>query len=253
MKTAAWDSRTALELPEEVDLQLEVANVGSRTLAILIDLTFCAIILLAVYMLTTLFARETNPDWISRLGSSFLTILLLVLVFGAQWIYFNVFEWLWNGQTPGKRLMHLRVIKVDGAPVSWIDVLLRNLSRPIDTFGPMGLIGLLMIFVGRKAQRLGDLMARTLVIHETPIDWSIFDQEEGTASPVSTAPSIRLSTAQWELLHRFLNRRGELPPEVRARLADSVYASLKPLARGTDLERSTLPAEAWLVEFARRT
>ena len=106
-------------------------------------------------------------DWLTRLSSNALEMLLLLLIFGFQWCYFNFFEWIWNGQTPGKRLLHLRVIKVDGSPVSGIDVLLRNLSRPIDTFGPMGLIGLLMIFVSRKAQRLGDLMARTLVIHET--------------------------------------------------------------------------------------
>jgi uncharacterized RDD family membrane protein YckC len=254
MNTATWGSRTtALELPEEVDLQLEVANVGSRTLAILIDLGFCAAGLLVVYLLTTILARVTMPDWITRLGSNLLTILLLLFIFGTQWVYFNVFEWWWNGQTPGKRMLHLRVIKCDGAPVSWIDVLLRNLSRPVDTFGPMGLVGLLMIFVGRRAQRLGDFMARTLVIHETPIDWSIFDGDEATDLPQATAPSIRLTPAQWELLHRFLNRRSELPPEVRSRLAESVHHHLKPLARGTDLELSPLAAEEWLVEFARRT
>ena len=110
---------------------------------------------------------------------------------GRVWPF--LFEWRWNGQTPGKRLLHLRAIKVDGSPVSWIDVLLRNLARPIDAFGPMGLIGLLMIFVSPKAQRLGDLMARTLVIHETPIDWSIFDEDP--AVPASTAPS-RAATAR---------------------------------------------------------
>ncbi|MEI9998201.1 MAG: hypothetical protein WDO13_03045 [Verrucomicrobiota bacterium] len=67
----------------------------------------------------------------------------------------------------------------DGSPVSGVDVLLRNLSRPVDTLGPMGLLGLLMIFVTRKAQRLGDLMARTIVIHETAIDWSLFDPLRG--------------------------------------------------------------------------
>jgi hypothetical protein len=185
------------------------------------------------------------------LGANAVTILLIVLIFAAQWLYFFLFEWRWNGQTPGKRLLHLRVIKVDGAPVSWIDVLLRNLARPIDAFGPMGLIGLLMIFVTPRAQRLGDLMARTLVIHETPIDWSIFD--EAGEGPAAAAPSIRLSAAQWELLHRFLNRRAELPPEVRGRVAASVYAHLKPLALGTDLELSRLEPEEWLVEFARRT
>jgi uncharacterized RDD family membrane protein YckC len=243
---------TDLELPEEIDLQLEVANVGSRTLAILVDLGICAVVLLTVYVAASLLAQNVS-DWMTSFGSSAVTIILITLIFAAQWLYFFLFEWRWNGQTPGKRLLHLRAIKVDGSPVSWIDVLLRNLARPIDAFGPMGLIGLLMIFVSPHAQRLGDLMARTLVIHETPIDWSVFD-EAGEANPAAiAAPSIHLNSAQWELLHRFLNRRAELPSDVRTRVASSVYASLKPLALGTDLERSHLEPEAWLVEFARRT
>jgi len=253
-----WDARrTDLELPEEIDLQLQMANVGSRTLAILIDLSLCGLILFVVYSLTVLFARDTAGDFITRISGHALTILLFLLIFGFQWCYFFLFEWSWNGQTPGKRLMHLRVIKADGTPVSGIDVLLRNLSRPIDTFGPMGLLGLLMIFVSRKAQRLGDLMARTLVIHETKIDWSIFDEIEasGTAAQGATAisPSIRLAADQWELLHRYLNRREQLQPEMRQRLAQSLYDNLRPLAKGTDLERSLLPPEEWLVELARRT
>jgi len=248
--------KTELELPEEIDLQVEVANVGSRTLAILIDLTLGGLVLLVVYCLGMLFAHNVADDWLTRFSSNALTMLLILLVFGFQWIYFNLFEWIWNGQTPGKRMLHLRVIKIDGSPVSGIDVLLRNLSRPIDTLGPMGLNGLFMIFVSRKAQRLGDVMAGTLVIHETAIDWSIFDQIEGPAASSGTsitAPAIRLTSAQWELLHRYLNRRNQLQVEVRERLALSLYEQLKPLAKGTDLELSPLPSEDWLVELARRT
>ena len=252
----AWYARkTELELPEEIDLQVELANVGSRTLAILVDLALGGLVLFIVYALTMLLARNVADDWLTRLSSNALKTLLIVLIFGFQWCYFNLFEWMWNGQTPGKRLLHLRVIKVDGSPVSGIDVLLRNLSRPIDTLGPMGLIGLLMIFVSRKAQRLGDLMARTLVIHEVKIDWSIFDQIEGPAatSPGSTAHAIRLTSAQWELLHRYLNRRDQFEGEARRRLALTLYETLKPSVKGTELERSPLSPEDWLVELARRT
>jgi uncharacterized RDD family membrane protein YckC len=249
----AWETR--MELPEEVDLQLEIANVGSRSLAILADLSICVLIFIVVYGLTFLATRDAATDWFTEVGSNALEIGLALVIFGFQWVYFSFFEWYWNGQTPGKRLMHLRVIKADGAPVSWSDVLLRNLSRPIDSFGPMGLIGLLMIFVGSKGQRLGDLMARTLVIHETPIDWSIFDPLDNAGDGAATAalPSIRLTSEQWELLHQYLNRRAQLPAEVQARLAASLYEKLKPLARGTDLELSRLEPEAWLAELARRT
>ena len=254
--TSTWYARkTELELPEEIDLQVELANVGSRTLAILVDIALGGLVLFIVYALTMLLAHDVADDWLTRLSSNALKTLLIVLIFGFQWCYFNLFEWIWNGQTPGKRLLHLRVIKVDGSPVSGIDVLLRNLSRPIDTLGPMGLIGLLMIFVSRKAQRLGDLMARTLVIHEVKIDWSIFDQIEGPAatSPGSAAPAIRLTSAQWELLHRYLNRRDQFEGEARRRLALTLYETLKPSVKGTELDRSPLSPEDWPVELARRT
>ena len=238
-----------LELPEEIDLQLETANVGSRSLAILVDIGLCGLVLFIVYSITFLLGRNEAAGWLEQLSSNALKIVLLLLIFGFQAVYFSFFEWLWNGQTPGKRLLHLRVIKIDGTPVSGIDVLLRNLSRPIDTFGPMGLIGLVMIFISRKAQRIGDLMAGTLVIHEVPIDWTIFDQIDAT----SATPAIRLSSAQWELLHRYLNRRRQLEPATRARLALSLYQTLRAAAQGSELERSTLAPEEWLVELARRT
>ena len=252
------DSRkTELELPEDIDLQVELANVGSRTLAILIDLALGGLVLFIVYALTLIFARNVAEDWLTRLSSNILRTLFILLIFGFQWGYFNFFEWLWNGQTPGKRFLQLRVIKVDGSPVSGVDVLLRNLSRPIDTLGPMGLVGLLMIFVTRNAQRIGDVMARTLVIHETKIDWSIFDQltagDAGSLPSPGRAPAIRLTSAQWELLHRYLNRRVQLEPAARLRLAQSIRQSLASVAQGTDLALSTLPPESWLEELARRT
>ena len=254
--TSSWDARkTELELPEEIDLQVELANVGSRTLAILVDIALGGLVLFIVYALTMLLAHDEADDWLTKTSSNVLKTLLMLLIFGFQWVYFNLFEWGWNGQTPGKRLLNLRVIKADGSPVSGVDVLLRNLSRPIDTLGPMGLIGLLMIFVSRKAQRLGDVMARTFVIHETKIDWSIFDQIE-QAVAISGAPKaalIRLNSAQWELLHRYLNRRDQFEAEARKRLAVTLHDCLKPAVKGTELERSALEPDEWLLELGRRT
>jgi uncharacterized RDD family membrane protein YckC len=253
--TSTWDARkTELELPEEIDLQVELANVGSRTLAILVDISLGGLILFIVYALTMILAHDVADDWLTKVSSNVLKTVMMLLMFGFQWVYFNLFEWLWNGQTPGKRLLNLRVIKVDGSPVSGIDVLLRNLSRPIDTLGPMGLIGLLMIFVSRKAQRLGDVMARTFVIHETKIDWSIFDQIERRAAVAgTTVAAIHLTSAEWELLHRYLNRREQFEAVARQRLAVTLQESLKPAAKGTELERSTLSPEEWLLELARRS
>src|ERR1700761_2876547 len=103
MSTAftSWDTRkTELELPEEIDLQVEPANVGSRTLAILFDIGIGSLVLVAVSALTLLFAHNVTDDWLTRASSNVLTMVLVLLIFGFQWCYFNLFEWLWNGQTP---------------------------------------------------------------------------------------------------------------------------------------------------------
>jgi uncharacterized RDD family membrane protein YckC len=107
--TSTWDARkTELELPEEVDLQVELANVGSRTLAILADLALGGLILFIVYALTMLLAHNVADDWLTKVSSNVLKTVLMLLIFSFQWVYFNLFEWLWNGQTPGKRLLNLR-------------------------------------------------------------------------------------------------------------------------------------------------
>src|SRR5471030_925147 len=96
----AWDTRkTELELPEEVDLQVELANVGSRTLAILIDITVGCLVLFIVYALWELLAHDVAEDWFTKVSANVVKTVLLLLVFGFQWVYFNLFEWLWNGQT----------------------------------------------------------------------------------------------------------------------------------------------------------
>src|SRR5271170_413148 len=97
--TSTWDVRkTELELPEEINLQVELANVGSRTLAILVDLALGGLVLFIVYALTMLLAHNVADDWLTRLSSNALKIALMLLIFGFQWCYFNIFEWTWNGQ-----------------------------------------------------------------------------------------------------------------------------------------------------------
>ena len=81
--------KTELELPEEIDLQVELANVGSRTLAILIDIALGSLILFIVYSLWELLAHDVAEDWFTRMSSHVLKIVLLLLVFGFQWCYFN--------------------------------------------------------------------------------------------------------------------------------------------------------------------
>ena len=97
-----------------------------------------------------------------------LTGAVIGFVIGAfliYYAYFAMFEALWNGQTPGKRALGLRVVAGDGAPVGWLASFTRNLMRTVDML-PVGYgFGLASTLVDRWGRRLGDLVARTLVVH----------------------------------------------------------------------------------------
>jgi uncharacterized RDD family membrane protein YckC len=242
-----------IALPEQIDLDLDLASVGSRSLAMLVDLVIGGFILFIPYALLFLTARDATQSWLGQFGVSTVTLIFILLLFGFQWGYFNLFEWLWNGQTPGKRVLGLRVIRFNGAPVSWTDIFLRNLARPLDVFLTMGLVGLTMIFLSKRAQRLGDVMAQTIVIRETALDWAFIEHINSMEASGQVENPIVLSQAQWELLQAFILRQGGLPDDCRKRIAASIRQALLPNTAGSDLETSTQPDIPWLWMLAQRS
>jgi uncharacterized RDD family membrane protein YckC len=244
-----WDDpRTQLSTPEQVDLQLAVANVGSRGLALMVDfaLRYGVLVLLYFILVLTTQFRAAEMD----LGLKGFAVLFFIVFFVTEWFYFALFEGWWNGQTPGKRLLGLRVIREDGAPVSWLEVVLRNLLRPLDTTGPMALVGMTSIFLTSRGQRPGDLVARTLVIRERPVDWA--QLLEGESEGGANGAAIRLSPLELEMLQRYLGRSAAMEASHRERVARLLHERLAPHERGTTLERMTLTDDAWLRELAKR-
>jgi uncharacterized RDD family membrane protein YckC len=157
-------------------------------------------------------------------GDNWFVGLLLAIYafinFGLFWGYYILFEWLWNGQSPGKRVARTRVMRVDGSPVGVTDVVVRNLVRIID-FLPFGYgIGLLTMVSNRQARRLGDFAAGTLVVRERgEIDLRDLDpwlsstasvSESGSIDEAGPKPSIRgvgrLSAADLDLITESLAR-----------------------------------------------
>lgn len=261
MPTAAvsfWhDVRTHLSTPEQVDLQLEVASVGSRGLALMLDLAIRYGVFVVLFFLYGLATRFELISAEMNIGLKGFALLLIFVVFLSEWFYFALFEWLWNGQTPGKRLLRLRVIKADGSPVGWLESVLRNFTRPIDTAGPMALVGMGFIFFHPRAQRPGDLAARTLVIREVPIDWKSFLPESApaTISPTQTlsaAAAIPLAPHEVELLQRFRQRLPSLSESRRNDLAAQVRLALQPRTVGTELATSALSDLEWLAALSKR-
>jgi uncharacterized RDD family membrane protein YckC len=151
------ESNVYIETPENVTLEAEVAGFGTRTLAALIDYLIMGV---AVLTFACLFMRslyETSPSS----GAIAILIIFAILTF-----YHLAFEVAWNGQTPGKRALKLRVVQSNGMPATVSGLVIRNLVRVFDFLPVSYGIGLATMFATRHNQRLGDLAARTIVVHE---------------------------------------------------------------------------------------
>ncbi len=232
MSTAlATEDILIIETPERVPLHFALASIGNRFLACALDhaLQVFTIILIAIGFLiladySTLGQRLTNaPKWIHAL----LIVIIFLIISG----YFAFFEWLWNGQTPGKRLLKLRVIREDGRPITFWEAAVRNLLRTFDMMpAPFYSIGLISVFLSLSDQRVGDMVAGTVVVREREAEAPAFTQV--FASPVSDTALRRsfppvdfgadvnaLSEAEVEVVEIFLRRRWELADMARQWMA----------------------------------
>lgn len=147
--------------PEGLTLHADIAGGGSRFGAAVIDGVFFGLAYLAVMFAVALLA-QVDPSGLGNAAMGMLAIgqVLLFVVYQA------VFLALWNGQTPGKRAFGLRVTSSDGYPVRAMQVGLRSLLWPIDVLVPF--LGLLVITLTERRQRLGDLVGGTIVLRERP-------------------------------------------------------------------------------------
>lgn len=149
-----------IDTPENVLLDAEIAGFGTRCIAALVDyIIIFALLLIFNYLFSPLF-RDSQR-------SSSLTVAIFVLLqFALITFYHLFFEFLWNGQTPGKRLLGLRVTQANGMPLTATGAIIRNLLRLFDFFPLFYAVGMISLFATRHTQRLGDLAARTIVIRE---------------------------------------------------------------------------------------
>ena len=205
-----------IETPEHVVLDYEIAGLGSRAAAALIDILILGGLALSSGILLAIMNRMgLSPG---RLGGA----VLILIGFAAWYGYFTLFEGLRGGQTPGKRRLGLRVVADTGQPAGIGAAAIRNLLRPADFLPPPYLLGALLVGLHPRAKRLGDMVAGTVVVRDRPQE----DQvrlaplpEEGIAAP-------ELGDEEFRLLGSFLARSGELSPETRARLAEGLSTRL---------------------------
>src|SRR5437764_10763328 len=210
--------RLGVETPEHVELHFDLAGVGSRAAAAILD---TGLIVLGIFALGIAGNALGALSGGSELGGWALAAVILLAAF-TFFGYFALFEALNGGRTPGKQALGIRVVMETGHPVTPAAAVVRNLVRLIDCYLPLlpFLPGLLMVFLQRRNQRLGDLAAGTIVVRDRPVDWGLgpLPPAEVVPEPVETGPP-ELSDEEFRLLDQFLARSGQLDAALEVRLA----------------------------------
>jgi len=218
--------------PEAVALEFQTANVGSRILAYVIDMAVVIAGIFAALFAVALLGQATDlvvPDWVA------ITIVLVLLP--SWWLgYFIAFETLWRGRTLGKAALGLRVVTTEGAPVRFRHAAIRALLGLVDFAIASGFFAVMFILLTRDNQRLGDLVAGTLVLRErsglaAPAPVS-FAAPAGLEAYTATLDTSRLTIEEYQAVRTYLLRAASLPPGPRdalaLQLADPLVVRLRP-------------------------
>lgn len=209
------DARLQVETPEAVTFDFELANIGSRGLAILLDTALLVLIVLLEVLVVgvilylvlsagSILALRAFAPWIAA-GA-------MLVVFGTAWGYFVIAEVMSNGRTPGKRVLRIRVVRDDGSRVGVADSMIRNVLRIVDILPGNYAVGMASVILSSRRKRLGDMAAGTVVVRESAD--VVIDLDPGQR-PEAEA-----------LAREFLARRGRMTPEARMQVAAEVIGAL---------------------------
>jgi len=217
------DEYDLIETPENVELQRRLAGIGTRFSAGVLD-SILLFLIYCVFIVTVMIVLPFRPlDLIESPGANAWALAVLILVgFAIYWGYFAFFEWVMNGQTPGKRVMEIRVVKEGGGPIGFPEIAIRNLLRAVDGLGFYVVAGISM-FVTKKVQRLGDLSAGTTVISEEQRDYRANTDRRSSIqwdSEVDTTllRASGLSANEYRVLSNYWVRREQLSLDARRQL-----------------------------------
>ena len=238
------EDRLTITTPEGVELDLQLAGLGSRFSAQLLDLLI-KVLSIVLIALTLSVAGLTG------------VAIMLPAFFLVLYAYDVVFETFANGRTPGKMATRLRVVRVGGEPVDFMSSAIRNVLRLIDGLPLSYVPGVISILATKRNQRLGDLAAGTIVIHEEPVALPMpapfggpppppgpWQPQPGPVWDVSQVTADELSAVR-----SFLERRWELDWKARGQLALQLAHALWPKVAGAT---PGLPPEQFLEQLAQQ-
>ena len=260
---AATEDILIIETPERVPLHFGLASIGNRFIACAIDHAIQTFALVLIFLGFLLLADTTNLESAFSTAPKWVYAVMIIVLFLILTGYFAFFEWLWSGQTPGKRWLKLRVIREDGRPITFWEASVRNLIRSFDMMpAPFYSIGLISVFSTTRDQRIGDMVAGTVVVREREAEAPAFAKV--FASPVSdpalrrsfkpvdfTADINSLTEAEIQVVETFLRRRWDLSDVPRQWMAWRVSMPILYKIRPS-YDLSTFTYEGFLEELLHR-
>ena len=238
---AAYDpaagEKLIIETPEQTSIEFPLAGIGSRFLAVLIDtlIQIGIVIVLGLLFLGVGFGFRGAFRNIPPSAGPWVAAIFIMAAFLLGYGYFILFESIWNGQTPGKRLTHIRVIKDSGQPITAIDSVGRNLLRVVDQLPFAYGIGVLCAAVSPQSKRLGDYVAGTVVVHEKPFETVAPQWDAPAQTSTHQYGASRLTPEEFALVETFLSRRAALEAGVRYDTASGIVRRIQ--------SKLTLPPE----------
>lgn len=205
-----------IDTPENVVFDYEIVGIGSRFMAALVDTSLIVILQLIVYIPMIFLFGESLVSG----ESTWIVGLFLLIAFVFLWGYYIFFEVLWNGQSPGKRWVGLRVLCATGTPITLSESIIRNLVRIVDFLPVAYGVGIVTMFIDGKSRRLGDMAARTLVVrdkeavtlsslNQNKVRYHVNPESEATAM-VWSWPVEKLTANDVLAAEGLLQRRDEL-------------------------------------------
>jgi uncharacterized RDD family membrane protein YckC len=232
-----------IDTPELVSIEMPLAGIGSRFIALLVDYLIWFAGLLIVVLVSSVVIPAIHA--FNRISEQWAEAIVIFIFFLLNWGYFTLFEAFWNGRTPGKRIAKIRVIQRSGRAIGLFESMARNLIRYVDQLPFFYAVGVISMFVTKQHQRLGDLAAGTLVVRDREVEsplWGDAGSRTFTAQffpssapapeahslvTVSSAGVARLSASDLEVLEGFFARRLDMSMETRAALAHRIASAIQ--------------------------
>jgi uncharacterized RDD family membrane protein YckC len=250
------ERNVSVRTPESISFYYELAGLGSRFLAVAVDfmvqfLFSVAVVLLAVWAAPGAEALAKLLGLSQQTLSAVVIAIAIIFFFLVYTGYFVAFETLWNGRTPGKRLIGIRVVRDGGYPVTFMDSVIRNFVRVIES-ALVYVPSIVSALISSENKRLGDLAAGTIVIRDRPYEvtdtrkWLSPSADSSVAAP-PIAGLDRLSEDEYSLTVRYVSRSHMLAPDAAQETASRIAHALRPklgpeAARYTDHELLVLVA-----------